>query len=54
MGVKGFTLTEILVTTVILAVMAGMAMPVYTSTIEQSRSNEAKTNLSVILKRPSR
>ena len=49
MGVKGFTLAEILITTVILGVIAGLAVPIYSSTIELSRSNEAKTSLYVIL-----
>ena len=44
----GFTLVEILTTVVILAVVAGLALPSYFSTIEQARTNEAKTNLNII------
>ena len=47
--VKGFTLVEIVIVSVILAVIAGLAMPVYGTMIETSRSNEAKTTLSIIL-----
>lgn len=44
----GFTLTEIIIAVAILAVMAGMAVPGYFRTVEQSRANEAITNLSII------
>ncbi len=45
---KGFTLMEILVATTIIAVLAGLAVPSYFRTVEVGRSNEARTNLSVI------
>ena len=45
---KGFTLLEILIVIVILGVVAGLAVPVFTSSIEQSRSNEAQNNLNAI------
>lgn len=47
-GENGFTLTEIIIAVAILAVMAGMAVPGYFRTVEQSRANEAITNLSII------
>ena len=49
MGVKGFTLGEILITTVILGIVAGLAMPVYGTMMESNRANEAKTSLYVVL-----
>ena len=45
---KGFTLMEIIVTTVILVGIAGLAMPSYFNSVEQSRTNEALTVLNVI------
>lgn len=45
---KAFTLTEILIVLVVLSVTAGLAIPSYFSTIEQSRSNEALVNLNII------
>ena len=45
---SGFTLTEVLITIVVLAVLAGLAMPNYFLTVEKSRSNEAVANLNVI------
>ena len=45
---KGFTLAEILVVVVVIGVVASLAVPSYFSTVEQSRSNEARTNLSII------
>jgi type II secretory pathway pseudopilin PulG len=47
-SVLGFTLTEILIAGVIMAVLAGLAVPAYFRTMEQSRSNEALSNLAVI------
>lgn len=44
----GFTLTEILIVIVIVGVMAGMAIPGYFNTIEETRANEATVNLQVI------
>ena len=45
---KGFTLTEVIVTIVILGALAGLAIPSYNNTIEQSRANEAQVNLNTI------
>ena len=45
---RAFTLTEIMVVLVIIAVVAGLAVPGYFRTVEQSRSNEALTNLNII------
>ena len=45
---RGFTMLELLVALAILAVMAGLAVPAYFQTVEQARSNEAKTNLNII------
>lgn len=42
---KGFTLTEILMTIVIIGVIAGIAVPQYVITTEKSRSQEALDNL---------
>ena len=47
-GMSGFTLTEIMIATVILAVIAGLSMPAYFRTVEQSRINEARTTLGII------
>ncbi len=45
---KGFTLAEIMTVLVIISVIAGLAVPGYFKTVEQSRSNEAITNLNII------
>ncbi len=44
----GFTMMEIMITSVIIAVLAGLAIPGYFRTIEVGRSNEARANLGVI------
>ena len=46
--ISGFTLAEVLITVVVLAVLAGLAMPNYFRTVEQSRTNEAVANLNII------
>ena len=46
---KGFTLAEILIVMVILGVVARLAIPVYTGSMEDARLNEARTSLGVIL-----
>ena len=38
---RGFTLLEVLIVIVILGVIAGLAVPVYTAQVEKSRSQEA-------------
>jgi type IV pilus assembly protein PilE len=45
---SGFTLTEIMIVVVIMAVMAGVAGPAYFQTVERSRSNEALATLNII------
>ncbi len=45
---NGFTLTEVLVAMVMVGMMAGFALPSYFSSMEEARSNEAKTNLYII------
>lgn len=45
---QGFTLTEVMITLVIMSVLAGLAIPGYFRTVEQSRANEAKTTLNII------
>lgn len=45
---KGFTLMEVMVALVIVGVLAGLAVPGYFRTVEQARSNEARTNLNII------
>ncbi len=45
---KGFTLAEVLIVTVILGILAGLAIPSYTNSVEQSRANEAQANLNII------
>ncbi len=44
----GFTLMEILVTVAIISLLAGLAIPGYFRTVEVGRSNEARTNLSIL------
>ena len=44
----GFTIAEVLIATLILSVLAGLALPAYSRTIEQSRINEVTTTLSII------
>src|SRR6185295_18682367 len=38
---KGFTLLEVLIVIVILAVLAGLAVPIYAAQVEKSRAQEA-------------
>ena len=43
---KGFTLLELVIVIVILAILAGLAVPRYIRTVNRSRANEALTILS--------
>ena len=45
---KGFTLLEILIVIVILAVLAGLAIPVYTAAVEKSKAQEAIQQLELV------
>lgn len=42
---KGFTLIELVITVTIIAIVAGIAVPSYTSMIQKSRRADAKTAL---------
>ena len=41
MNKQGFTLTELLITVVIVGILVSIALPMYTRTIERSRATEA-------------
>lgn len=43
---KGFTLIELLVVVLIIGILAGVSVPVYFRSVEESRSSEATTILS--------
>ncbi len=45
---KGFTLLEILIVLVIVAVLAGLAIPSYQGAVEKSRSQEALASLGAV------
>src|SRR5437870_3383994 len=45
---KGFTLLEILIVIVILGIVAGLAIPVFTSNVMKSRAQEAYASLGAI------
>ena len=47
-GRRGFTLMELLIVGIILAVIAGLAIPGYLSTVERSRRQEALEGLGAI------
>ena len=45
---KGFTLLEILIVVIIIGILASIALPQYTATIEKARSGEAIINIGSI------
>lgn len=44
----GFSLAEILVTITIIGILAGIAIPVYTGSVEEARSAEALANINMV------
>ena len=44
----GFTIMEIMISLVVIAVLAGLAVPAYRSVTERSRASEAQVNLNAI------
>jgi type IV pilus assembly protein PilA len=45
---KGFTLIEILIVVVIVAILAAISVPIYLSYVESARASDAKTTISAI------
>ncbi len=45
MNKQGFTLTELLITVVIVGILVSIALPMYTRTIERSRATEAMSSI---------
>jgi type IV pilus assembly protein PilE len=45
---NAFTLAELMIVIAILSIVAGLAVPSYFGTVEQTRANEARVNLDII------
>jgi type IV pilus assembly protein PilE len=46
---RAVTLMEVMIAVILMAVVAGLAIPSYRQTVERARANEATTNLNIIL-----
>ena len=48
MNKRGFTLTELLTTVIIIGILVSVALPMYTRTIERSRATEAMASIKAL------
>lgn len=48
MNKRGFTLTELLTTVIIIGILVSVALPMYTRTIERSRATEAMSSIKAL------
>lgn len=51
MGTKGFTLVEILVVVLVLAILTGIAYPMYTKSVRKARATELMSVMTMIKKK---